>query len=453
MSERLLSLAGADRLTAMGELHLGGAPPSSRSPQERDVDRVKYSSAFARLAGITQVTAPEGGHVFHNRLIHSLKVSQVARRSAERLEKLRRDGHLTGAAAAIVEQMDIDSAEAAGLAHDLGHPPFGHIAEDELQGCSRPHGADFEGNAQSFRIITRLATRDGTPGLHLTRQTLGATLKYPWLREPENPKRNSKWGAYDSDRDAFAFARDHLGHDERTIEAELMDWADDLTFAIHDADDFYRAGLLPLDRLVDPRGAEARVFVGLLGEAKEAAPQLWPAKHEPHDLVAAVEEVLGLYGPVTPYEHTRARRGEMRIFASELIGRYLEAFSLSHDDTTGKARLAIDDEAARQVTALKMLTVCYVIRRPQLAVVQRGQRQIIRDLYAWYFEATQRRDTYRLLPAEAREELPIAPDETNQYARSRVVVDLLSGLREDAAYELHARMSGRRSSVMDVMAS
>lgn len=99
-----------------------------------------------------------------------------------------------------------------------------------------------------------------------------------------------------------------------------------------------------------------------------------------------------------------------------------------------------------------MLTVCYVIRRPQLAVVQRGQRQIIRDLYGWYFDATGRPDTYRLLPAEAREELPAAPDDASAVARSRVVVDLLSGLREDAAYELHARMSGRRSSVMDVVA-
>lgn len=452
MAEKLLALPSAERLRGLDDLHLGGAAPASRSPQQRDVDRVKYSSAFARLAGITQVTAPEGGHLFHNRLIHSLKVSQVARRSAERLVKLRRDGHLTGTAATLVEHLDIDSSEAAGLAHDLGHPPFGHIAEDELQLCARPHGGDFEGNAQSFRIVTRLATRNGTPGLNLTRQTLAATLKYPWLREPENPRRMSKWGAYDSDREAFGFAREHLDQGSRTIEAELMDWADDLTFAIHDADDFYRAGLLPLDRLVDPRGAETRVFAALLQEAKEAAPQLWPSTYEPADLVAAVEEVLGLYGPVTPYEHTRARRGEMRIFASELIGRYLEAFSLADDPASGKAKLAIDDEASRQVAALKMLTVCYVIRRPQLAVVQRGQRKIMRELYVWYFEATGRRETYRLLPAEAREELPDAPDDDNAYARSRVVVDLLSGLREDAAYELHARMSGRQSSVMDAVA-
>jgi dGTPase len=452
MPDRLLTEPNDERIAAAADLHLGGAPPSVRLAQERDVDRIKYSSAFARLAGITQVTAPEGGHTFHNRLTHSLKVAQVARRNGERLKRMLAAGAFDGAAARLVESLSVDSAEAAGLGHDLGHPPFGHVAEQELQNCSRPHGADFEGNAQSFRILTRLATRAGGPGLNLTRQTLAGALKYPWLREPETPPRNVKWGAYDGDRAAFDFAREYLPAGEPTLEAELMDWADDLTFAIHDVDDFYRAGLLPLDRMIDPRGAEAAVFRRLLEDAREAQPHLWPFGLEPDDIVAAVDDVLSLYGPVTPYEHTRARRGEMRIFASELIGRYLEAFALSHDHATGRAKLAIDDEAARQVTALKMLTVCYVIRRPQLAVVQRGQRQIVRDLYEWYFTATGRRETYRLLPAEAREELPSDPAEENAYARARIVVDLIAGLREEAAYQLHARMSGRQSAVMDVTA-
>lgn len=100
--------------------------PDKRSPVQRDRDRILYSTALARLAEITQVTSPERGHIFHNRLTHSLKVSQIARRIAERLnsEFKRQVEDLGGA--------DPDAAEAAGLAHDLGHPPFGHVAEKEL---------------------------------------------------------------------------------------------------------------------------------------------------------------------------------------------------------------------------------------------------------------------------------------------------------------------------------
>ena len=142
-----------------------------------------YSGAFARLAEITQVVSPERGYVFHNRLTHSLKVGQIARRLAEYFNRDQQP---------VVEKLgglDPDSAEAAGLAHDLGHPPFGHIAEEELDQLVREAGLQdgYEGNAQSFRIVTRLASSDARDlkqrsiaGLNLTRTTLDGILKYPW---------------------------------------------------------------------------------------------------------------------------------------------------------------------------------------------------------------------------------------------------------------------------------
>lgn len=214
--------------------------PSARTETQRDRDRILYSSAFNRLAGITQVASSAPGASFHNRLTHSFKVAQVARRLAERLKVEEADVDL-------VQELDVDATEAAALGHDLGHPPFGHLAEEILAEVMLDAGG-FEGNAQSFRIVCRLAMRDPEhPGLNLTPVTLNGMLKYPWLagEHPTDPI-SRKCGAYWSDREQFRAAQgaSTVRPGRRTLEAELMDWSDDVTYAVHDLEDFYqrRAG-------------------------------------------------------------------------------------------------------------------------------------------------------------------------------------------------------------------
>jgi dGTPase len=160
--------------------------------------------------------------------------------------------------------LNADVVEAAALAHDLGHPPFGHVVEDELNQLaqkafkkSRIKGDGFEGNAQSFRLVTRLEGRGAKSiaGLDLTRATLNALLKYPWFNG-KNAEKPKKWGAYNSEITDFNFARDKLATDKawsmkQTLEAEIMDWADDITYAVHDLEDFYRARKIPLHLLRD----------------------------------------------------------------------------------------------------------------------------------------------------------------------------------------------------------
>lgn len=282
---------------------------SYRTPAQRDRDRILYSSAFQRLAYVTQVTAPEAGHTFHNRLGHSLKVAQVGRRNAERLRKLADRKQLPPAAAGLALSLDPDAVEAACLAHDLGHPPFGHVAEKALHEEAREAlgtGFDaFEGNAQSFRIVTRLAVRNTLSGLSLTRQTLDALLKYPWAFSM-NPtaKAHHKWGFYSvggGDREAFEFVRPEADADAegpRCLEAEIMDWADDLTYAVHDLDDFFRAGLIPLHRLGDPRSPEFEELGQMFEDAREAEPAAFPP-YEVDDLVKSVLDALGGDGPPT----------------------------------------------------------------------------------------------------------------------------------------------------------
>lgn len=163
-----------------------------RTQSQRDRDRLLYCAGLRRLANVTQVASPSETDVFHNRLTHTLEVAQVARRIAEKLANEQREE------ADALGGVDPEVVEAAALAHDLGHPPFGHVAEKTLDKCltgSRaPDG--YEGNAQSFRIVTKLAfSRKPYPGLNLTRATLNSLLKYPWLREAAG-KRSKKFGAY-----------------------------------------------------------------------------------------------------------------------------------------------------------------------------------------------------------------------------------------------------------------
>jgi dGTPase len=302
--------------------------------------------------------------------------------------------------------------------------------------------------------VTRLSVRTGSGnGLDLTRQTLDGLLKYPWRHWSSDPakgqKRERKWGYYQDDLAAFEFARagwpaeadDYLPG--RSLAAEIMDWADDLTYAVHDVDDFFRAGLVPLDRLAERDGPEQKRFHDLLTEAQLAAPAVFPdAKIDA--LVDAVGKIAALHGPDAPYEHTTEARARMRDFGSKLITRYLEAFSLADDQEHKRVKLTISARASLEVTALKMLVVVYVVRRPGLAVVQHGQKRVIEDLFDFYFKASAPSagdgGDHRLFPPGARQRL--AKSGSTSTERARVVADLISSLTEESAIQLHHRLSG-----------
>lgn len=426
-----------------------------RSPGKHDRDRIFYCSAFSRLAYVTQVTAPESGHTFHNRLSHSLKVAQVGRRNAERLRELARAGEITGRARETVLSVDPDSVEACCLAHDLGHPPFGHIAESVLNERGAEYIQDdgvFEGNAQSFRIVTRLAQRAGGSGLRLTRQTLDGILKYPWRWWREDPLdqsiRERKWGYYKEDAPAYEFARRYTsGEDqqdqrpERSLEALIMEWADDLTYAVHDIDDFFRAGLIPLDRLGEETDDEFKRLVELLEETQAAEPKGW--LRTPQEIAQTVAQVAGsAYAPTGRYSHTRDHRRLMRRFGSGLITRYVGAFRVDDDPKNEKIKVWVKPPIVEEVEALKTLVRVYVIRRPGLAVVQHCQKRIVRDLFDTYFTASSssKEGDRRIFPPGIKRVLDEGPNDPAY--RARVVVDLIAGLTEKNAIELHRRLYG-----------
>jgi dGTPase len=409
-----------------------------RTPAQRDRDRVLYSSAFRRLAEVTQVVSPLGGHLVHNRLTHSLRVAQVGRRLAEKL--IKRIPESTSA-------LDPDVVECACLAHDIGHPPFGHCSEEKLNDLAKDFGG-FEGNAQSFRILTELAFRsEDYRGLDLTRASLAAVLKYPWLRG-ENASYPKKWGAYESERRDFGFALEVApGANARTLEAELMDWADDVTYAVHDIEDFYRAGRVPLNLLAkvrDPR--ERQRFFANVFERRKGKPSF---ANNQDALKEAFTDVMLLFPIEDAYTGERSHRAALRSFTGNLIGRYINAISLTK--TNGVWGVTRDTNLEMEVTMFKELIWTYIIEAPSLATQQHGQRKIVEDLFDIYAEAASKEETWALFPDYYRERLEVCGSDIGKM--NRVCIDLIASLTEGQAIAMHGRLSGNHlgSSLEDLI--
>ena len=405
------------------------SPPDNRTDGQRDRDRILYTSAFRRLASVTQVVSAHEGHVFHNRLTHSLEVAQLARRAAEML--LRKQPKVARSLGGV----DPDVAEAAALAHDLGHPPFGHVAEEELDRLLVQDDIKdgFNGNAQTFRIVTRLALRRSSiPGLNLTRATLNGVLKYPWLR-CAGGEQSEKWGSYESDRNVFDWARQGHPDEVRSIEAELMDWADDVTYAVHDIEDFYRAGRIPLDRLRNDRGERERFL--------KFAESRYKGKDLKWDVVrGGFSDLIESIPLSEPYASRRHLRGILRTVTGVLIARYINAIALRNPTRNNPCPLAFDPILKAEVWVWKQLTWHYVIRKPSLATQQHGLRRIISCLYEIFRDAA-RSKTLDLFPAGFQEALMDCAGDWEKHSR-RIVVDLIAGMSETEAILMHDRLTG-----------
>lgn len=421
------------------------ARKDQRSPFQRDRDRILYSSAFRRLAGITQIVRAGEADVFHTRQQHTLKVAQVGRRISDRLL-------LQQPAEASSLGLDVEVVEAACLAHDLGHPPFGHVGEHVLGSLASKNDADgFEGNAQTFRIVTRLAVRfDSAEGLDLTRATLAACLKYPWIRDVSNPARTKKWGAYEDDRDDFTFARMFSPGENKTLEAEIMDWADDIAYSVHDLEDFHRCGVIPWHQLFSGDAGRSgtpaastidRATQGWYNSPVDAIGRLRDAFRNLEDLLRNTFEPL-LF---SPYEGTREQRQMLRTMTSSLIARYIGAASLStvEDVGNGLRALQIGDQEQDEIRILKQITRDYIIENPSLVAQQKGQQRVLSELFETILgDATSGHPRY--LPPRLRylwrDDLP----------RARFVADAIASLTEAEALGLHSRLHGRASgSVLD----
>jgi len=403
------------------------ARSSGRGPFERDRARVLHSAALRRLAAKTQVVEVGSGDFPRTRLTHSLECAQVGRE--------------LGAALGC----DPDLVDAACLAHDLGHPPFGHNGESALAEVAAGCGG-FEGNAQSLRLLTRLEAKVPGAGLNLSRATLDATLKYPWLPRVGE----AKYGAYADDSGAFRWIRDGAPDGRPCLEAQVMDWADDVAYSVHDLEDGLQAGMIKLSQLRD--GGERAVVAELT-----AATYCDPGSVTADELSAVFAALLRQPCWPAAFDGGPVALAGLKNLTSELIGRFCEA---AQDATLGEAGetqagggagpagadlaataspvtrysadLVVPRRQRLECALLKGVTAHYVMSRSGVAALQARQRELITELAAAVLSGAPQSLEPALRPAYL--------EAGSDPARLRVVVDQIASLTDTSAIGWHGRL-------------
>jgi dGTPase len=415
----VISYGTADREREVVEApkRAGAAPQAAeRSDFARDRARVLHSYAFRRLADKTQVVVPFEDDFPRTRLTHSLEVAQIGREIAAALG------------------CDPDIVDAAGLAHDIGHPPFGHNGEAALDLAAAGCGG-FEANAQTLRVLTRLEAKvlrpSGEPaGLNLTRAVLDASCKYPWPRRADTPK----FGYYAADRPAFEWMRAGRPVERRCIEAQVMDWADDVAYSVHDVEDGIHSGLIRLAAVAeDERAALCKI-------AAETYSPLPPA-----DLAGVLDGLLALptLSDLADYDGSYRAQAAAKRATSELTGRFagaaVDATRAAHGDgplVRYTAELVVPDEIAAECALLKAIAVHYVMRRAGIAERQAGQRRVLTELVEAVLDGA---------PGTLDRDLrPMWQAAESDADRLRVVIDQVAQLTDTSAVERHARLVAAR---------
>lgn len=336
-----------------------------RTEFARDRARVMHSSALRRLGVKTQVMEAGQDDFPRTRLTHSLEVAQVGRE--------------LGAALGC----DPDLVDTACLSHDLGHPPFGHNGETALNELAKDIGG-FEGNAQSFRLLTRLEPKaigpeagprpGGSIGLNLTRASLDAASKYPWTSRAGT----TKFGVYDDDADVFAWVRKGRSDDRSCFEAQVMDWSDDVSYCVHDIEDAIYGSHLNIGILESASGRS---------EVVEVARKWYGEDFESGKLDEALIRLGNLPSWPASFDGTLKSLSSLKNLTSTLIGRFCVAAQQATQAEYGTdpltrydANLVVPEASRYEVTVLKALAARFVMNREGADQLYARQRQQISEL-------------------------------------------------------------------------
>jgi dGTPase len=438
-------------------------PPkrAGRSDFERDRARVLHCAGLRRLSAKTQVVAPGSADFPRTRLTHSLECAQIGRELSQEIG------------------CDPDLVDAACLAHDIGHSPFGHNGEAALNELAAPYGG-FEGNAQSLRLLTRLEPKVPGAGLNLTRATLDATLKYPWFGEP-----GIKFGAYAEDAEVFGWIRQGAPDRRPCLEAQVMDWADDVAYSVHDMEDGFHAGLITFKTLNSPAERD---------ELSRTTLAYCPADVSAAELTEVLDDLLALDIWPHSYDGGPAAAAVLKNLTSELIGRFCvaaqqatlsaalesapahpstlrahpspppapassthtpessthtpttpnptspisplsHASPIGHSFTRYAASLVVPRRQRLECALLKGITARYVMTREGVAAAQARERELLTELA----HAVERGAPQTLDPL-FRPAWDQAVRDGSDAARRRVIIDQVASLTDTSAIAWHHRL-------------
>ena len=401
------------------------AKRAGRTEFMRDRARVIHSAALRRLAAKTQVAVPWENDFQRTRLSHSLECAQIGRELGESL----------GA--------DPDLQDTACLAHDLGHPPFGHNGEKGLNEWAKDFGG-FEGNAQTLRLLTRIEqkvySKDGVAfGLNLTRASLDASCKYPWTREfavqDSGADRSIKFGVYEDDVAVFEWLR--LGAKDRVkcFEAQIMDFSDDVAYSVHDFEDAVVEGFIKLEQL---RGSSQESAI-----VKEI--ERWNGSRiSSDDLGAALDRLQANQYWLESYSKTPREAGQLKNLTSSVIGSFVSrttqaTFQANADSLYARyaADVVVPLEVEAEIAIFKGLASYFLMSLDERVGYYEDQRALLRELADVLLSSNGKHLDGYALEAWNRA--------TKDNEKHRVIVDQIAVLTDAAAVKMHEELVLKRS--------
>lgn len=428
-----------------------------RSEFRRDYGRLIHCSSFRRLQGKTQLFPGQESDFFRNRLTHSIEVAQIAHCIADKLNYDLKSKKIKGTICANV-------VELASLAHDLGHPPFGHLGEQVLDDQMRELGG-FEGNAQTLRILSRLEKKFDGNGLNLTYRSLGSILKYdrsiPWnsierqalvdsgkIEKVEKPVK----GYYAEEDKLVNEIKSNItggkkySGEFKTIECQIMDIADDIAYCTYDLEDTFKADLLKPDDILFASDEFITKVISHTFKSFDRKISIQEYKKLLRLIFGSLFPKVKFSNPVSKlnleqistigksiYESKSLTEGSLRTgFTSDLVGRFVNAVSLTYynDKIPSLSKILIKKEEWKLVEALKYFVYESQIESSRLKRVAYRGKEIIDKI----FEALSTPKGYELLPEDFRQRYLKC---SNSDESKRVLCDFVAGMTDRYAFEFY----------------
>ena len=378
----------------------------------RDKARVLHSAGLRRLSAKTQVMSAGADDFPRTRLTHTLEVAQIGRELGDALG------------------CDADLVETACLVHDIGHPPFGHNGEEALHQAALDIGG-FEGNAQTFRLLTRLESKtirdNRSIGLNLTRATLDAATKYPWAFDGKN----SKFGFYQEDQEIFDWVRRDITTKDKVFEAQVMDLADDIAYSVHDIEDaIYGEHFNP-----NSLGAKEE-----FDEVVKVAKSEYAADLSNDQLSQALNYLISQEWWVKSFTATQVEMAALKNMTSYLIGKFTEEIERStklenesSNLTRYNANLVVPSNTRSQIAVLKAVVNLFVMQRKGAAENYAKEQDLILSIVAGLEKNPDKLNTQFKSQFD---------DATNEKQAKRAVIDQVASLTDSSARRLAQEFVG-----------